>query len=192
MATSWFNIVPHTMRKGETLASVLKARGFPTSAVSKIFKAPYNSKLRKERGDPKSIEPGDVVHIPSHSKATIKTMWENFNDIFWGADEALGVTDLRKKIAEIEANITDLETSISDMKAIYYHGTDKLRKSAETCRKRLAQEKMQIGAMALCVTEVVKWAKVQEDANKAFSGRLAAEEKKWLCRKLWRGSKLSL
>lgn len=54
----------HKVKKGETLASIAKARGFAGKDQKKIFAAQYNGKLRKLRKGPDTIEIGDIVNFP--------------------------------------------------------------------------------------------------------------------------------
>ena len=104
----------HTVKKGETLTKIGKKYGADPDA---IFNDKANAKLKKERGKPDKIQPGDVVII---TKA--------------GPDKK----QLAKMLKSIEAQrdqraatIKELETSAKEMKARFADTKKKYKKKMD-------------------------------------------------------------
>ncbi|MEN1679245.1 MAG: hypothetical protein AAGJ46_06600 [Planctomycetota bacterium] len=80
----------------ESYQSTMKAAGFPRKDWDKIYKAPYNKKLRKLRPSPEQIVSGDEIHLPKYSPKYIK--------------------DFIKRSVLLEKCYTDLESEIEKLR----------------------------------------------------------------------------
>ena len=58
--------VAYQVKKQDSLWNIVKANGFPPNDWKKVYDAPYNARLKKERPDPNVIFPGDVVYLPKY------------------------------------------------------------------------------------------------------------------------------
>ena len=64
------NVIKVTIKKGDMLDKIAKKHGLKSGQF--IFDAKENAKVKKLRGKPESIQPGDVFIIPAPDEKTIK------------------------------------------------------------------------------------------------------------------------
>ncbi len=56
-----------TVKRGETLKTLVARAGFPARDWLRIYNAGYNRKLRKLRPDPEAVQPGDRLLLPRYT-----------------------------------------------------------------------------------------------------------------------------
>lgn len=103
--------IKHTVKKGETLTSIGKKHG---GTPEQIFNDKANAKLKKLRGKPEKIQPGDVVVIPKTGpdKKQLQSL----------------VKSLEAQRAQRAATIKELEDSCKAMKARFADTKKKYKK----------------------------------------------------------------
>ena len=177
MATHWFQIKPHTVKKGENLTSIAKAHRFPGSAALKIYKAPYNAKLRKTRPDPNLIKPGDIVNLPNFTKAELDMLWKLADGVWWHIDKLFLYQPLFDGVVATEDKITDMESEMRRLYDKFRHSGDPMQKKANECRDFMKRKSTKIGEMAKCVVEIEKWRTKQRDLDKEVSALIDEQNK---------------
>lgn len=102
----------HKVSKGDTLSGIAKKYGHKDWKT--IWKAPQNRGIVSKRGNPESIQPGDILIIPPSEKET-KELEQRINYLHIARNADLNLIDvLRNEAARLQGKITLFDELMAD------------------------------------------------------------------------------
>jgi len=173
----------HKVKKGETLASIAKKRGFAGKDQKKIFAAKYNGKLRKLRSGLDTIEIGDIVNFPAVTAAKLDDLIKKLNAWINALELSLDSAHQLKE-AELKALKKDRDYYLTRVKVIIKRSEAGInlepekRRAERDCRIWFELEKsLSIPQIATCGALLNQVAALQNEYRKKLKGSLIIELK---------------
>ncbi|GHF40423.1 hypothetical protein [Seohaeicola zhoushanensis] len=164
---------PHKLRKGETVVSVLKSKGFPAKAADWVFGLDANRKLRTDKGykSHTELQPGDVIHVPVLTKDQIHLIIEMMMKLQFEASSLVRADDFQQRVYDTEDAINKANAQLEQIWRSMPPAGQALRNSAEECKKKLYRSPAW-NDVVKCMTEIEKWGKERQKLDKDTLSRV--------------------
>lgn len=158
---------PHKLRKGETVVSVLKSKGFPAKAADWVFGLDANRKLRTDKGykSHTELQPGDTIHIPVLTKDQIGLIIDLMARLQFEASSLVKVDDFQQRVYDTEDTIKKAQAQLDQIWSSLPPAGQSLRNSAEECKKKLSRSPAWNDVIK-CLVEIDKWGKERQKLDK--------------------------
>ena len=161
---------PHKLKKGETVGSVLKKRGFSSKSARDLLRDEYNKHLKAYADNPDEVPVGETVYIPVYTQKELSEIISMSMKIGFNASSALKVDEYEQRIDNLKSAIESLEKEVEIAKVKLRPADKELMLANQYCTELLKKTQKGIPAIAQCAVDMSLWQKaLKDEENDAVS-----------------------
>lgn len=164
------------------MLSVVTRNGFPGADVEKIFKAPFNAKIRKKRKKFTDVTAGDEIFLPVFTKKDLRPVHSLLLDMAFAADADLNITEellrsVEADLKEAQARKKNALNNTAELSVLYIKESRKLDEALRKCKRETSKLSLD-NLLGRCMSDYERSSKSVEKSRNSFAKIIKEEELK--------------